>query len=289
VVDALVAALPPEGPALVTLVGSSQVREGLDCAAFEAASPERPCRNLAISAGTPLDALYIQSRLGNRPRHTLFALFPKLLHMGPKAPFVDATSWRVALESGAPWSLGTATWGPLAYGLLQQVSPTLRAKDASWALWGSVRNDLAGHWRLSAPAVPDRLLAGEERKPEQFFRNRTGVLDADIRFGPFTRLQHEALLLFLERERAAGRRPVVVDFPTHPDYETTLPPDVVADYRALLARLSVRPDLRFVGRGELPPLSREDFLDFTHVGPRGRDLLSSRLAAILALESPSAR
>src|SRR6185436_4672181 len=97
VVDATLFALPRPDRSLVALMGSSQVREGLDCAAFEAALPDRPCRSLAVSGGTPLDALYIQRRLGGRPRTTVLALFPKLMHMEPKAPFSDSTSFRTAL------------------------------------------------------------------------------------------------------------------------------------------------------------------------------------------------
>ena len=39
----------------ILLLGSSQVREGLDCEVIERALPGRACENLAISAGAPLD------------------------------------------------------------------------------------------------------------------------------------------------------------------------------------------------------------------------------------------
>jgi hypothetical protein len=289
VVDAQLRALPRSASPLVALMGSSQVREGLDCTAFERALPGRPCRSLAISGGTPLDALYIQGRLGTRPRTTVLALFPKLMHMGPKAPFSDTATARVALGAGAPWALGSTTWGPIAFGWLQQRSPTLRYKDAVWALWQQVREDLRAHGRLAREPVPEQLLAEASRQPEQYFANRIGVLDRDTRLGPSTRLQHGAILRFLERERDAGRRPFVVDFPTHPGYPSTLPGDVRADYAALLARLRSRDDVRFVGSEELPVLGGDDFLDFMHLGPRGRALVSARLAEILATEDATTR
>jgi hypothetical protein len=284
VVDAQLFALPRSGSPLIALLGSSQVREGLDCATFERALPGRPCLSLAISGGTPLDALYIQGQLGDRPRTTLLALFPKLMHMGPKAPFSDTTTALVALGAGAPWALGPTTWGPMGFGWLQQRSPTLRYKDAVWALWQQVRSDPRAHWRLARPPVPEQLLAQSSRQPEQYFVNRIGVLDRDTRLGPSTRLQHAAVERFLAREHAEGRRPFVVDFPTHPGYPSTLPGDVRADYAALLARLQSRDDVRFVGSGELPVLGGDDFLDFMHLGPRGRALVSARLAEILARE-----
>jgi hypothetical protein len=282
VVDAQIFALPRSGPPLVALLGSSQVREGLDCAAFESALPGRPCLSLAISGGTPLDALYIQERLGARPRTTVLALFPKLMHMGPKAPFSDATTVRVALSAEAPGSLDAATWGTVGFGWLQQRSPTLRYKDAAWALWAAVRPDPRAHWRLESPPQPEQLLARTSRQAEQYFANRIGVIDRDTRLSPLSGLQHAAVERFLERERSQGRRPFVVDFPTHPGYASTLPADVRADYTALVARLRARDDVRFVGPEALPPLGAEDFLDFMHLGPRGRAAVSARLAEIVA-------
>lgn len=289
IVDTLLQAAPRSGPPFVALLGSSQVREGLDCAAFERALPGRACLRLAISGGTPLDALFIQARLGDRPHTTVLALFPKLLHMAPKAPLANATAVRLALGTRAPWSLGAGTWGPLTFGLLQQLSPTLRYKDAAWALWSEVRRAPRAHWRLEAPEVPERLLAFDERQPERYFTNRLGVADRDTQLGPFTRLQHAALERFLEREAQGHRRPIVVDFPTRPGYPTTLPEDVRADYAALLAGLRSRPGLRFVGAPELPLLESGDFLDFVHLGPRGRALVSARLAEIVAAEDAGGR
>ena len=285
IVDAALRGMPRTDASLVTLMGSSQVREGLDCDVFESALPGRPCRSLAISGGTPLDALYIQGRLGERPRTTVLALFPKLLHMAPKAPFTDLESLRVALGARTGWSMGRGIWGPIAFGLLQRLCPTLRHKDAVWALWREVRPFPLAHWRLEPPPVSDQVLAHQGRQLPQYFANRVGVLDRDTQLGPFTPLQHAALERFLEREREGGRRPIVVDFPAHPDYPTTLPADVRADYGALLARLAARPDIRFVRAEELPALTREDFLDFVHLGPRGRAVVSARLAEIVAAET----
>lgn len=285
IIDGTLRSVPREGPPLVTVLGSSQVREGVDCAAFEKAMPGRPCLRLALSGGTPLDALYVQGRLGALPRTTVLALFPRLLHTGPKTPFTDLGTVRAALGTEAPWTLGKATWGPLAFGLLQRLSPTLRYKSAVRVLLHEVRRDPAAYWRLEPPPLPDAVLAGQGRRPEGYFLNHLNVLDADTHLGAFTRLQHAALERFLERERAFARRPIVVDFPTHPGYATTLPADVRADYADLLARLRARADIRFVGAEELPPLADGDFLDFMHLGPHGRALVSARLAEIVAAES----
>src|SRR6185295_1640998 len=119
-------------------------------------------------------------------------------------------SLRVALGAGAPCSLGRATWGPIGYGLLQQLSPTLRYKDAVWALWQEARPNPLAHWRLEPPPVPEQILAQEGRQPPQYFTNRIGVLDRDTRLCAFTRVQHAALVRFLDRERDGGRRPIVV-------------------------------------------------------------------------------
>ena len=58
-----------QGPAPLVLLGSSQVREGLDCDILV----NGPCLNLGIGGGSPLDMLYVARELGNRPR-TLVAI-----------------------------------------------------------------------------------------------------------------------------------------------------------------------------------------------------------------------
>ena len=75
---------------------------------------------------------------------------------------------------------------------------------------------------------------------------------------------------------------VIVDFPTRPGYETTLPPETVIHYRQFRERLARRADITLVRPEHLPPLAVGDFLDFTHLSSEGRDKVSRRLAEIVS-------
>ena len=267
----------------VLLLGSSQVREGLACAAFEEALPGHPCANLAVGGGSPLDVLYVARRTVDRwPRRVLVTgVFPKVLHMAPKAAFTDAATVGCVLRGGAGRRMGAAAWLDIVYGLLGNASETLRDRDALHALARVVAGDPRRAWRLELPAQPDRLLASEPPRPDRYFDTRVGVVDFDTRPGPFTAVQEEALDTVIRRETAAGNAVVVVDFPTRPGYETTLPPETVIHYQEFRERLARRADITLVRPEQLPPLSAGDFLDFTHLSSDGREKVSRRLAEIV--------
>jgi hypothetical protein len=276
--------LPEGGDApRVLLLGSSQVREGLACPAFEAALPGHPCANLAVGGGSPLDVLYVAGRTAARwPRRVVVTgVFPKVLHMAPKAAFTNPSTVGCLLRARAWRRMGTAAWLDIVYGLLGDLSETLRDRDALRALWPVVGRDLRRGARLELPAQPDRLLAGEPPKPDRYFATRVGVVDFDTRPGAFTAVQEEALETVIRRERAAGNPVVIVDFPTRPGYETTLPPETMIHYQQFRDRLARRADITLVRPEQLPPLARGDFLDFTHLSSEGREKVSRRIAEIV--------
>jgi hypothetical protein len=268
----------------VLLLGSSQVREGLSCAAFEAALPGHPCANLAVGGGSPLDVLYVSRRTAARwPRRVVVTgVFPKVLHMAPKAAFADPATVGCLLRGGAWRRMDAVAWLDVAYGLLGNASETLRDREALRALADAVGGDWRRAWRLERPAQPDRLLAGEPPRPDRYFDTRVGVVDFDTRPGTFTAVQEEALETVIRQETAAGNVVVIVDFPTRPGYETTLPPETVIHYRQFRERLERRADITLVRPEHLPPLAAGDFLDFTHLSSEGRDKVSRRIAEIVA-------
>ena len=277
----------PDGPAPLLLLGSSQVREGLDCAAFEAREPGRPCVNLAISAGSPLDVLAIADAFDARlPRRAvILGLFPKLMHMPPKAGFVGPSTLGCVFAGGSWRRLAWGDWVALGGGLLERAVPTLRFKDGLAAAWDVVREDPRAAWRLELPPQPRRLLLGLPPQPPGYFARREGVLDADAPHpGAFTAAQEQALEVLIGREAERGNSVYVIDFPTRPGYETTLPTETLAHWRALLERLRTRraPGLAFIAAGELGPLERRDFQDFTHLSDAGRATVSARLATRVA-------
>lgn len=267
------------------LLGSSQVREGLDCAEIEQVLPGHACRNLAISAGSPLDMLYLQRRLdGLAPRRVVvLGLFPKVLHMAPKEAFVDGATLGCLLATDSWRRIGVRAWISVTFGLLERLSPTLRYKDALT----SARKVVAGRWRaaweLRLPPQPERLLAGARPQPGGYYERLMGTRDADFpAVGPFTGSQERALERLIEGEARRGNLLLVVDFPTRPGYESTLPDEALVHWRRLCLRLAQRRDALFVPRSALPPLGEDDFLDFTHLGPSGRAQVSRRLAELVA-------
>ena len=181
--------------------------------------------------------------------------------------------------------MGADSWLGLAYGLLGRVSETLRDRDALRAVSAAVGGEWRRAWRGELPAQPDRLLGGEAPQADRYFDNRLGLVDFDSRPSAFTAAQERALDALVAGERAAGNAVVVVDFPTRPGYDTTLPPETVAHYEAFRARLYARTDAVVVRPEQLPALFLADFLDFTHLSPGGREKVSREVAAIAAAGS----
>ena len=85
----------------------------------------------------------------------------------------------------------------------------------------------------------------------------------------------------IRQESARGNRVVVIDFPTRPGYETTIPADAARHYAAVLDGLRRRTDVVFVDQAALPALAVDDFLDFTHLSEPGRRKVSERVAELL--------
>lgn len=281
----------PGEPPPVFLLGSSQVREGLDCRAFEERLPGRRCRNMALSAGTPLDILFSDRSLdsaGARRRTTVTGLFPGMFQTEPKKGFIDLETVRCLVSRGTWKHLTSDDWSTLAFGLMASQSPTLRHKDALWDVLRRVGNDLRNAWSGRRPPTPGRVLSERDPRPPEYFLDRLGQVNPDTAPSRFTPAHEEALERFIARESARGNPVFIVDFPTRPGYETTITPQAAAHYRGLLARLAGRSDVAFVSASDLPALEVEDFHDFTHLAESGRQKVSERLATLLASRDPRA-
>ncbi len=270
---------PGSGEPPVVLLGSSQVREGLDCAAFEQRLG-RACANLAISAGSPLDLVELTADLDARaPRRvSVLGLFPKLMHMAPKTGFTGPRTLGCVLDAGGLARLGSAAWLELGYGLLADALPSLRFKDALASAWSLARADPLGAWRGELPAPPRLLLAGLPPQPAAYFTRRLNSLDGDAPLpGAWSAAQERALERLMRVSLARGPL-VVVAFPTRPGYESTQHDETLRRWRELLARLRVRSEINLVDAPELGPLELSDFQDFTHLADPGRAKVSARLA-----------
>jgi hypothetical protein len=275
---------PSAGRPPIVLVGSSQIQEGMDCAVFESLFPARPCVNLGVSAGTPLDTLYLADRIEPKaPSHTLVTgIFPETLHRGPKAAYTNLDTLDCFYESGSLSGLSATEWiDEILFGLVQQLSPTLRMKDSLLGLWRIVGEDLPAAWRLELPPQPRSALDSRPPQRRRFYRGHMGVVDPAIVPGRFTRVQEFALETLMTREWRRGNKMVVIDFPTRRGYETTITAEAVRHHEALIARLAARGRVYLMRREDMPPLDDRDFHDFTHLGRRGRLKVSRRVAEFL--------
>lgn len=263
------------------LLGSSQVREGLDCSVLEPATGVA-CANLGLGGGSPLDMLHVVRELNPRgPDILVVAIFPGVLHKPPKSGFIDTETISLIVGSGALHELTPADRRLLGLGLLQSLSPTLRHRDA-----------LRDGFREMADTWPDSLAenrlekfrrtSDSDRKPPVYFANRIGKVDPDVAVSRFTAVQDRALDRLIGLARDQGSAVVVVNFPVRPGYETTLSADVRSHFSTRLGRLRDRADIRVVDSEELGPLTEGEFIDFTHVDSSGRRLLSERLGALIA-------
>lgn len=272
------------GRARVVFLGSSQVREGVDCPTVEATWTEAACANLAVGAGSPLDMLAVVDALGSRGRRTtVLGIFPKVLHMPPKTGFTTLSTLSRLFVSGA-WVHVTGEEGlDLIRGALQDASPTLRFKDGLELAWRATAGDWKKAWRRELPPQPGRAMAGYAPCPPSYFEQLMGVVDEEefARASAYGSAQESALFRLAEMELERGSRIVVVDFPTRSGYSTTVPPPALRHYGAVCERLRRTSGLVFVDQGQLGPLSETDFLDFTHLNDGGRVKVSGRLAALI--------
>jgi hypothetical protein len=268
----------------ILLLGSSQIREGLDCRAFERRLPGRTCRNLAVSAGAPTDLLYLTRRLDARvSRRTIVtSIFPRTLNQEPKTYFTDLATIGELVRGGASSEMSFRQWLDLGEALAMNVSETLRNKDALWAIWAGVRGRVAEAWNLSLPA-PGRRRGRLLKEPPAYFER---VLAGSHRPLPrtFVAAQAAALDTLIVRERSLGNRILLVEFPTRAGFETTVSALNLERYRAVVESLAARSDVVFIRRDQLPPLALEDWNDFTHLADSGMEKVSARLSEILARE-----
>jgi hypothetical protein len=287
--DALVTAgiaLLPRGETRppILLLGSSQIREGVDCGPFEARFPGRTCRNLAVSGGAPLDLLYLARRLDSAApgRVIVTSVFPRTLNQVPKDYFMDSATLLRLAGSGVLSKMSLRDRLDLGEAFLMNVSETLRTKDALRAVWGVVRRHPLEAWNLALPAR-SRRLGDRLKEPPEYFERELAKPHGGLPT-TFVDVQAEALDAFVAGEHARGNLLLVVDFPTRSGFETMVPPRDLERYRSVLERLEQRRDVILVRRGDLPDFGPEDWNDFTHLADSGMQKMSARLAEIVERE-----
>jgi hypothetical protein len=276
--------LPEGGPPPIVLVGSSQIHEGMECEPFEARFPGRPCINLGIAGGTPLDVLFLADRLDARVVHRtlITGVFPQVMHREPKAAFTDWSTIRCLYRGGALLRLTPTEWlDEMLFGALEDVSETLRVKDSLKDMWDVVGGDLPAALRFGLPPQPPRTLDQRPPRGRGFFRRLMGKVDPAIAPGRFTQAQETALEEVIAREARRGNKMIVIDFPARRGYDTTVAAETLERHKHLVEGLVARGGVFVVRPGDLPPLEDDDFHDFTHLRASGRRKVSARIAEIL--------
>jgi len=277
--------LPKDGPPPIVLVGSSQIHEGMECEEFEQRFPARPCVNLGIAGGTPLDVLFLTDRIDARgiPKRTIVTgVFPQVMRRAPKAAFTDLRTIRCLYRSGVLFAMTPKEWiDDALFGEIQNLAETLRMKDSLFDMWSVVGEDLQGALRGEMPPQPPRALDLVPAPGRAFFRKHIGDVDPAIAPGRFTPVHELALEEVIAREEDRGNHMVVIDFPTRRGYLTTITPEAISAHKRLVERLAARGGVVLVRADDLPALEDSDFHDFTHLAESGRHKVSARIADLL--------
>ena len=276
--------LAPGAQPPIVLIGSSQILNGLECGPFRDRWPNRACRNLAVVGGTPLDALFVDSRVDRRvPRRVVVTgVTPNTLHKGPKTAFCDFETLSCLVRGGAWSRMSAGEWGRVAYGEILNLSESLRLKDSLKALWGAVESDPWAAIRFELPPRPLHIPDLAPRPDLDYLGQVMRQKDPTLEPGHFTGANEAALQALIEKERRRGNLLVVVDMPTRSGYDSVIPREALEHFRNLEARLVREPGVLFVARSALPPLEDADFYDYTHLLARGARRVSERLAEIVA-------
>lgn len=271
---------------LLVLMGSSQIREGLDADSLAQALGGRRCLNLSLSGGSPLDMLAVLVDLDARaPRRQLVVgLSAQMLDRGPKEPFLRfgelpmVARLSPASERGAP-----ETARVLISAALCDLSPTLRHKDSIMELFGKLKGKLSDALLLRLPPIRRFKVEDERSMTDEAVRRRvaelTGAEAEEV--GDWIVLQREALLRLLRRE-SSRRNPVLLfDFPMRPGSKGIIQEWLVPLYDDLLRECDEIPGVTLVGPQTFDGLDGRFYADITHLNAAGRRELTRRLSEIV--------
>ncbi len=263
----------------LALFGSSQVRFGLECDVLTAFDGAPPCLSLATDGGSPADMLYVASELDRTaPRRlTLAAITPAPLWQPLRPHFTGRGALGAIAVSRAFADLRASAWNDVLLASALHASPTLRFREGLLPL-------ASLFWRYPKLAWKGKMNPATEVPPDQPDRAwpdpATLVPRAEEDVAS-RRLQTEALVRFLDHERALGNRVIVVDIPASPEYEAAVPDYVRRGFGWAMELVRARPEVRLVLRDEIPSFVHADFRDPVHLGQSGRRKLSLALRKLV--------
>lgn len=277
------AKLSSEEDPTVFLIGSSQVREGIDPSLLakllsKGSGKTIEVRNVGISAGAmPEMLLQLDVLLERKP--FLLVASPSPQRMGdPYDNFPRVADFSYSL-SGASQIL-IDFWGVIG----RQDLVTFASRSLLFNLYPSVRLvrsfslpryliQRLKRWPVRSPYAYDKSLAFD-RMLERFNEIGSPVLEEE------SKIHINLAEKFAKRVGKHDTKLVFVDFPFNPAMDAHFGgwKAVYVLQAKVLQRISNELGLAYLKRGQLPTFNKEDFIDTTHLNQRGRKKMTEHLA-----------
>lgn len=291
-VTASVRLLPRDGgePPLV-LMGSSQVREGLDSESLGASLGGRRCLNLGVSGGTPTDMLAVLADLDARAprRQVVIGLSPQMFDREPKVPFIRFRDLPMVARM-SPWSESDPIdiVRTLISASLCDLSPTLRHKDSIVELIDNLQGRLPEALTFQLPPIQRFKTMHDKFLSDDAFRLRVIELKVDEvgESREWMGLQRAAFLRLLRTESSRGNPVMLFDFPTRPGSEGIFDGQLEAFYRDFLKESDRMPGVTMADPQAFAGLAGSLWADVSHVNASGRRAMTLMLSSLLKNQPP---
>ncbi len=291
--------LDPEKP-FIAMLGSSQVREGVDTAALEKMLGESTAGtyqvlNLGISAGGITEMYQVLELVLERKPALIVA------SSAPKQLFAKQLRMRIRRSTHFTYSFLQTLYLPWRYGKTVDLTSWRRYFRDSFLfnVFPSVRMIRS----YDLPARIPYLIGTKEAKPRSFteakprsFRNRKNVsvkmkkrlLAAKaLKQRSHTIIQKQVARDFLEKIQSRKIPVVLLDFPISPLWKGKLVTNhltFLQYHRRMYMDLSEQYGIRYISTDMLPDFAVSDFYDIGHLNVLGRKKMTNFIAGIVKTE-----
>ncbi|MCB0339944.1 MAG: hypothetical protein KDD53_10080 [Bdellovibrionales bacterium] len=260
---------------LVALIGSSQVREGIDAKFLNASDPTHVYLNLGLSGSAPPLEMFMRSSefLAAKPASVYYfiyvgSLFSEYRYSKLKEGFSPAIIPFIIQDLGA-----MEIWFNRSYyiqSLAGQVLPFYRFRDSLLRIFEKRAQDFLdkrdrapNYYNFSQSQPPDYF-------KQQIEKHRTNL----FRPNRFESLNVTLLTELIQKVRLSHAKFILVESPVHPLFTNTVSQKVLDTYRDVLAKVISDNSLDYIGTELLPKFDSDDFIDFTHLNSNGRSKLT---------------
>ena len=274
---------------LVLFWGSSMIREGIDCAQLETASPAVTAYNLAVSGDIPCRRLVELPRAKalNPQRVIIGVSYPEIFE--DRLPFDDQIS---VLPASAYASLPSAA--------LELMDERFKAKAnrSEWEkfFWKRKFFTSAAFTKLGLSGRGDRVKTGHATEFKAPWVYDQGIEIGEMKrflarhqnsYPPYTGNQHthpgqslaaRSLVVLVKELEAQGANVLLVNMPLHPLLNAVVPAQRREALRSFLQRLG-SDKITFVDCQDR--LSADHFVDLLHLNAQGRTAFTETVSHLL--------